>query len=123
MVKQELTHWLENQGLRPGFIDRAVQVADRVVHKVAAAVLQDGRVSLRFGWAAVQMHYVTTPTGCTNWCSTAYNPCSPRNSRIRRSRLGNLKPLLRQAFMAELDALDEQIREAALLRDSGWHAD
>jgi hypothetical protein len=34
----------------------------------------------------------------------------------RKPLLANLKPLLRQAFMAKLDALDKQIREAALLK-------
>ncbi|HEV3080373.1 MAG TPA: hypothetical protein VGY66_11360 [Gemmataceae bacterium] len=116
VVRQELSAWLKNQQFPPKLIDDAVQAGDSAVGKVAGAVFEDGRTSLRFGWAALQMRLHDHADRLYELIFEDLQTSLADKLQDRKPLLANLKPLLRQAFMAKLDALDKQIREAALLK-------
>jgi hypothetical protein len=116
VVKQELKSWLENQALPPRLIDEAVRASDGIVQKVADTVFQDGRVSLRFGWTAVQMRLRDHAERLYELVFDNLEPLLADKLKDRKLALANLKPLFRQAFLAKLDSFDQQIRDAAFLK-------
>src|SRR5262249_44785113 len=54
-VQRELATWLKEQQVTPGLADEALRGADALFDKAIRAILDEAKVSLRFGLAAVQM--------------------------------------------------------------------
>jgi hypothetical protein len=116
VAKQEIVPWSESQGLPPGLSDQAVRAVDAVVEKVAASILQDARLSMLFGWTAVQMRLRENADRLYALLFEELQPVLAESLKLPQSDLAKLKPLLRQAYLAKVDALDQQLREVAFLK-------
>jgi hypothetical protein len=73
-------------------------------------------VSLRFGWAALQMRLRDHADRLYEAVFDHLQQLLADKFKDHNVVLSNLKPVLRQAFMAKLDTIDQQVREAAFLK-------
>jgi hypothetical protein len=113
-LRHELAAWLQEQQVPPDLADQAVEALGPVFEKAVAAVLPDGRVSLRFGWAAVQMRLRDHADRMFDLAYEDLKNVLAEKLPRQRLPLDRLKAALRQAFLGRLDALDRRLREAAV---------
>jgi hypothetical protein len=116
VVRRELTAWLQEQQVPPGLADDAARAADALFDQATRAVLREGRASLRFGYAALQMRLRDHADRLFDWLYDDLREMLAQKFARRPLPLGKLKPALRQAFLARLDRLDQRLREASVLK-------
>jgi mono/diheme cytochrome c family protein len=116
VVRRELSAWLKEQQVPPDLSADVVRLADDVLDQVMRTVLQEGQASLRFGWAAVQMRLRDHADRLFEWLYEDLQGPLSQKLKGRELPLAQLKPVLRRQFLARLDQLDRQLREAAILK-------
>jgi hypothetical protein len=116
VVRKELAAWLKEQQVPPDLADEAVEAIAGVFDKAVEAVLPDGRVSLRFGLAAVEMRLRDHADRMFDLAYDGLKDVLAEKLPRQKLPLDRLKPALRQAFFARLDALDRRLREAVVLK-------
>jgi hypothetical protein len=116
VVRRELTAWLREQQVPPDLAEEAVEAIGGVLEKAVAAVLPDGRVSLRFGLAAVEMRLRDHADRVFDLAYDDLKNVLAEKLPHQKLPLDLLKPALRRAFFARLDALDQRLREAVVLK-------
>jgi hypothetical protein len=116
IAREELVSWLREQQVPPDLAQEAVEAVTGVFEKAVSAVLPDSRVSLRFGWAAVQMRLRDHADRVFDLAYDDLKNVLAGKFPNRKLPLDELKPALRQAFLSRLDALDKRLSEAAVLR-------
>jgi hypothetical protein len=116
VVRRELASWLKEQQVPPDLTADIVRLADDVIDPVMRTVLQESQTSLRFGWAAMQMRLRDHADRLFEWLYEDLQGPLSQKLKGRQLPLAQLKPVLRRRFLARLDHLDRQLREAAILK-------
>lgn len=116
VVRRELAAWLTEQQVPPDLTDDIVRLSGDVLDKAIRTVLQEGRTSLRFGWSAVQMRLRDHADRLFEWLYEDLEGPLTQKLKGRKLPLAQLKSVLRRQFLARLDRLDQQLREAAILK-------
>jgi mono/diheme cytochrome c family protein len=116
VVNQELTRWAESHGVPPGIRDEAIRASEDVIQSVAGGIIQEARVSLRFGWSAMNMQLQNHADRLFELVFESLQPVLAEKRHVPQASLTNLKPLLRKAYLDRLESLDRQLREAAVLK-------
>jgi hypothetical protein len=116
VVRRELAAWLKEQQVPPDLTADIVRLADDIIDPVIRTVMQEGRTSLRFGWAAVQMRLRDHADRLFEWLYEELQGPLSQKLQGRQLPLAQLKPVLRRQFLARLDRLDQQLREASILK-------
>jgi hypothetical protein len=116
VIRRELTAWLAMHQVPPELASEAARAADAITDKVVQSVLQESRVSLRFAWAAIQMRLRDHADRLFEWVYEDLRTVLADKFKNRKLPFDQLRPVLRQAFLAELDRLDQRVREAAILK-------
>jgi hypothetical protein len=116
VVRRELATWLKEQQVTPGLADEALRGADALFDKAIGAILDEAKVSLRFGLAAVQMRLRDHADRLFDWLYDDLQVLLADKLKNQKLPLDKLKPALRKAFLARLDGLDQRLREAVILK-------
>lgn len=116
VVRRELAAWLKEQQVPPELTADIVRLTDDIIDQVTLAVMQEGKMSLRFGWTAVQMRLRDHADRLFEWLYEDLQGPLSQKLKGRQLPLTQLKAVLRREFLARLDRLDRQLREAALLK-------
>jgi hypothetical protein len=116
VVRRELTAWLKEQQVPPELADQTVQAIDAVFEKVVPTLVQDGRVTLRFVWATVDMRLRDQASRLFDLAFEDLKSVLEEKLHNRQLPLDKLKPALRLTLLARLEALDKRLREAVVLK-------
>src|SRR5262249_29837331 len=99
-VQRELATWLKEQQVTPGLADEALRGADALFDKAIRAILDEAKVSLRFGLAAVQMRLRDHADRLFDWLYDDLQALLADKLKNQKLPLDKLKPALRKAFLA-----------------------
>jgi mono/diheme cytochrome c family protein len=116
VVRRELASWLKDQQVPPDLTDDIIRLADGILEKVMRTAFDESRAFLRFGWSAVQMRLRDQAYRVFEGLYNDLEGPLSQKLKGRKLPLPQLKTALRRQVLTRLDRLDQQLREAAILK-------
>jgi hypothetical protein len=116
LLRKRLDQWLRDNQFVPGQIDEALATVDASIDRVLQDVIRDGQVSYNAGVAAAHVGARYHADRFFDLAFEAIKGSLQSKFHNRALPLDRLKLSLRREFLAQLDALQQEFQQAAMLK-------
>jgi mono/diheme cytochrome c family protein len=116
VIQGQISAVLKERQVPPAEAEKVVQTIDGAVRRVIQDALNDGRVSFRFAWSALQVRARDHADRLFELLFDDLRAELAQRLNFSPVAVDRLRLPLRREFLDRLDRLDERLRQAALLK-------